>query len=95
MQTNLADSIRRSLQAVVSRHVALDESTPIMESTLIRNGSYCGRRFSLKGFSLVWFQEEGQVKLYNPFGTLEQSTSVAQFCMAASESEFSDNRRVA
>jgi hypothetical protein len=80
MPANLAESIRNALHAVVSQNGIASDTAAMTESTLIRNGSYCGRRFSLLGFSVVWFQEEGQIKLYNPSGTLEQSCPVLQFC---------------
>jgi hypothetical protein len=83
MSTNIAESLRSSLQALVADRVTVDGKS-IQETTLVRNGSYCGRRFALAGYSLVWFQEEGQVKLYGPLGNLEQSCSVVQFCMVAS-----------
>ena len=82
MSTNIAESLRISMQTLISERVEVDANSAISETTLIRNGAYCGRRFSYAGFSLVWFQEEGQVKLYNPDGTLEQSCSVGQFCMS-------------
>ena len=93
MSTNIAESLRSSLHAIVADRVTV-VGTSIQETTLVRNGSYCGRRFTLAGFSLVWFQEEGQVKLYGPMGNLEQSCSVGQFCMAAL-SQPSEIRRAA
>ena len=95
MLPNLAESLRNALQAIVSEQGMYNGESAISETTLIRNGSFCGRRFSLAGFSLVWFQEEGQVKFYSPLGTLEQSCSVAQFCMRSSQSSPSDVRRAA
>jgi len=95
MSTNIAESIRSSLTAVVSQRAAVDSQATILETTLIRNGSFCGRRFSLAGFSVVWFQEEGQVKLYSPLGTLEQSCSVSQFCSIGAASGSAEVRRAA
>ncbi len=81
MPTNIADSIRNSLHAFVAQEAGSDSSlTAIHETILIRNGAYCGRRFGLMGFSLVWFHEEGQIKLYAPNGTLELSCSLSHFC---------------
>ena len=80
---------------MVSQRGNVDGSSRILETTLIRNGAFCGRRFSLAGFSLVWFQEEGQVKFYSPLGTLEHSCSVDQFCMMSTHSNVSDLRRAA
>jgi len=95
MSTNIAEILRSSLHAVVSNRGSVDLQATILETTLIRNGSFCGRRFSLAGFSLVWFQEEGQVKFYSPLGTLEQSCSVSQFCLMAIQSNPSEIRRAA
>jgi hypothetical protein len=95
MSTSIADSIRNSLHCFVAQQASLrqvvsqqritqltvvEQPASIMETTLIRDGVYCGRRFSLAGYSLIWFQEEGQVKLYGPDGALEQSCSLSQFC---------------
>jgi hypothetical protein len=95
MSTNIAESIRSSLKSVVSQRSLLDSQATIMETTLIRNGAFCGRRFSLAGFSVVWFQEEGQIKLYSPLGTLEQSSSVSQFCSIGATSSTVEVRRAA
>ena len=95
MSTNIAESLRSSLQSIVSQRGNMNGDAAISETTLIRNGSFCGRRFSLAGFSLVWFQEEGQVKLYNPLGALEQSCTVAHFCMICRQSSATDGRRAA
>ncbi len=42
----------------------------IHESLLIANGVYCGRKFSLDGYTLTWFIEENQVKFFCPQGRL-------------------------
>ena len=95
MSSNIADSLRDSLRTIVSQRGKADSSSSILETTLIRNGQYCGQRFSFAGFSLVWFREEGQVKFYSPLGTLEHSCTVVQFCMLSSQSNPADLRRVA
>jgi len=95
MSSSIADSLRNTLRTIVSQREKAESSSSILETTLIRNGEYCGQRFSLAGFSLVWFREEGQVKLYCPLGTLEQSCTVAQFCVLSSQSSGADLRRVA
>jgi hypothetical protein len=95
MPITIAESIRTSLHAVVSQRTYEDSaSQPIQETTLVRNGLYCGRRFQLMGFSLIWFQEEGQIKLFGPHGGLELSCSVAQFC-SQSQTQGGDLRRAA
>ena len=95
MSTNIAESIRSSLKSVASQRGTVDSSANILETTLIRNGTFCGRRFSLGGFSVVWFQEEGQIKLYSPSGTLEKSCTVAQFCSISGASASVELRRAA
>ena len=40
---------------------------------------YCGRRFSLADFDIVYFVEEQQIKFYNPAGQLESSCSLDRF----------------
>jgi hypothetical protein len=42
------------------------------ETTLIRDGYYCGNRFMLDDFEAVWFVEENQIKFYGPDGGLLQ-----------------------
>jgi hypothetical protein len=81
MPIHFSDSIRSSMRSIVESHVQLDSTASILETTLIRNGTYCGRRFVLQGFSLIWFQEEGQIKLYSPEGQLMQSTDIQSFCI--------------
>jgi hypothetical protein len=95
MSTNIAESLRISLHNLVSERGQSDANAAILETTLIRNGAFCGRRFSCAGFSLVWFQEEEQVKLYNPEGALEQSCSVSQFCNHTSQAIARNIRRAA
>lgn len=51
----------------------------MLETTLVRDGMYCGRRFALDGFNLVYFAEEQQVKLYNPAGNIERRCSLLDF----------------
>ncbi len=50
----------------------------LVETILIRDGYYCGRRFSCDGFSAVWFVEETQVKFYHRDGRVVTSCSVEE-----------------
>ncbi|MEQ1824547.1 MAG: hypothetical protein ABL921_01320 [Pirellula sp.] len=93
MPTNIADAIRSKLHSVVSQRSSVDSSSDsIQESTLIRNGMYCGRRFRLMGYNLIWFQEEGQIKLFSPDGGLDVSCTLAQFCSMATDAPFEIRR---
>jgi hypothetical protein len=95
MPIDIADTIRRALHAQVCAHLGSDVAfNGIRESTLVKNGAYCGRRFSLMGYSLVWFQEERHVKLFDPNGALVLSCALTQFCNLAHR-EPSDHRQAA
>jgi hypothetical protein len=83
MSATQAESVRRSFREFVCRHCGVDPTSVILETTLIRNGSYCGRRFSLSGYSIIWFIDEQQVKLFGRDGGLIRSMSTSEFCDAA------------
>jgi hypothetical protein len=40
------------------------------ETILIRDGSYCGRRFEAAGGHAIWFAEEDQLKLVDAGGSV-------------------------
>ena len=48
-------------------------SEPPLEALLIREGYFCGRRFSLGEHQAVWFIEENQIKLFGPEGQVIKS----------------------
>lgn len=96
MSATQAESIRKSFRDYVLRHGGVDDASPMLETTLIRDGSYCGRRFSLSGYSAIWFIDEQQVKLYGQNGTLLQSTSSRTFCLGIpAATEVEETRRAA
>jgi hypothetical protein len=51
----------------------------IRETLLIRDGFYCGRKFSMEGYSLVWFVEEDQIKVFDKENALILSTPTSAF----------------
>ncbi len=71
------DSVRQAFVAVVGS----GKAEQIRESILIRESTYCGRHFKLAGYSLVWFMEENQVKLYTPAKDVAYSGPVSTFVM--------------
>lgn len=79
MLPNIADKIRTKLRQLVENRVAVSSDAAIFETTLIREGMYCGRRFSLADFDIVYFVEERQIKFYNAAGQLESSCSLDRF----------------
>ncbi|MFO0012839.1 MAG: hypothetical protein ACK553_08865 [Planctomycetota bacterium] len=80
MNVSQAESIRKAFRDFVRRRSGVELSSTMLETTLIRNGSYCGRRFSVMGFSLIWFIDEQQIKLYGQDGGLIQSMTSREFC---------------
>ncbi len=61
----MPDPVQRArlyVQTVFSQMKVSDE---IAESALIRDGIYCGHRFSAGNLSAVWFFEENEVKIYD------------------------------
>ena len=46
--------------------------TALVETILIRNSHYCGRRFQCGDQVAVWFIEENEIKFYGENGALVQ-----------------------
>ena len=47
------------------RHLDPHTTFPLREAALIRDGQYCGHRFSSGELTAVWFFEENQVKIFD------------------------------
>lgn len=56
-----------------------DAAEELSESILIRDGFYCGRRFTCGSLSAVWFAEEDQIKLFDQEGQLVDSLAIEEF----------------
>ncbi len=84
MNSSQTETVRKSFRDFVRRHSGAEPPSSMLETTLIRDGSYCGRRFSLLGYSLIWFLDEQQIKLYAQDGSLLLSKSTREFCGAPS-----------
>jgi hypothetical protein len=80
MNSSQADLVRKYFREAVRRRTGQDLPTSMLETTLIRGGSYCGRRFSLHGYSVIWFVDEERIKLFAQDGSLIESMSTAEFC---------------
>jgi hypothetical protein len=65
------------LQLLADRGIVSSEG--VRETLLIRDGFFCGRKFSMEGFSLVWFIEEDQIKLFDRDNQLILSTTTSLF----------------
>lgn len=59
-------AIDRTRKYVRQLFAELDpETESICETVLIRDGAYCGHRFSGERLSAVWFVEEDELKVYD------------------------------
>ena len=69
--------LQRTRAFVEQAFQQLDRYTklPLREAALIRNGQYCGHRFTSRELSAVWFFEEDQVKIYGSDRQLIQVVS--------------------
>jgi hypothetical protein len=84
MSATQAESVRKSFRDFVIRNGGAESSSLMLETTLIRDGSYCGRKFSWSGYSIIWFIDEQQIKLFGQNGSLLQSMSITNFCSGLS-----------
>jgi len=63
------DDVRRRVAALLSAHLDGGRTLgphDLAETILIRNGVYCGRRFTHEDLVAVWFAEEAEIKVYAP-----------------------------
>ncbi len=86
MLNHPADKIRQTFREYVAARMTIPADAIMLETTLIRDGMYCGRRFALEGFCVVYFVEEQQIKMYGPAGTVEFSCPLATFLSPPSQS---------
>jgi len=61
----MPDPIQRARLYVQSTFSQMRVTDEIAETALIRDGAYCGHRFSAGNLSAVWFFEENEVKIYD------------------------------
>lgn len=62
------EHVRKIVCKVLQDHGVDTTARPMSERILIRDGFYCGRRFSCAGFRALWFIEEKTLKFYGPEG---------------------------
>ncbi|MEM7476543.1 MAG: hypothetical protein AAF483_16265 [Planctomycetota bacterium] len=48
------------------------------ETMLIHNGLFCGRKFQVDDYEVVWFLEEDEIKFFSPVGDLLKSCSAIE-----------------
>ena len=69
----LTNEVRR-LVAQTFADLGVTDPDQVQESILIRDGSYCGRRFEAEFAVAVWFVEENEIKFYRADGRVVQIT---------------------
>ena len=63
------------------------------ETILIRHGIFCGRKFQLERYVVVWFVEEDEIKFFDPSGELIKATSAVQFLREHCDGRVSESDR--
>lgn len=61
----MPDPVQRARLYVQTAFSQLKVRDEIAETALIRDGLYCGHRFSAGNLSAVWFFEENEVKIFD------------------------------
>lgn len=81
---HLTEQIRRCARSRMES-LGAEPKAEMIETILIRDGHYCGRRFECDGFCAVWFVEENQVKFYERDGGVAAAHSVNHLLYGATE----------
>lgn len=69
-----ADSVRDLIQRTF-RKLGADSQQSLLETILIRDGHFCGRRYSCEDRCAVWFVEENEIKFYDLNGSVVKTMS--------------------
>ena len=80
--TQLTEVVR-SLVASTFADLGVAASEELRETILIREGSYCGRRFESPAAYAIWFVEENQIKVYQADGSLVRVIQPQEICCSA------------
>lgn len=76
---SMSEQIQRTREVVLGIFAELgSEDTELCETVLIRDGQYCGHRFSCDEFSAVWFFEENEIKVSDNSRSLLRVESLDQ-----------------
>lgn len=71
----LAPNVPEVVMRLLAQRAPTVTRDEVQESLLIRNGHFCGQKFTADGWTIIWFLEENQLKIYRPNGTLEIACS--------------------
>jgi hypothetical protein len=72
---HLTDEVRRHTRRQLEE-LGAAPGAEIVETILIRDGYYCGRRFECDGYSAVWFVDENELKIHERDGRVHAAFSV-------------------
>lgn len=62
----MSEQIHRTRQHVLRIFAEMNsQDTSLCETVLVRDGVYCGHRFTCDEFTAVWFFEENEIKVYD------------------------------
>ena len=75
--TEKLDRVRRWVHDTFRKRGTPEDERPI-ETILVREGYYCGRRFACASLRAVWFVEEDMVKVFGPQGEFLEATRVSE-----------------
>ncbi len=78
---HLTEEIRRHARRRMET-LGANPQGEMIETILIRDGYYCGRRLECDGLSAVWFVEEHQLKFYGRDGSVLTTCSVSDLVPA-------------
>ena len=71
------DIVRAKVDALFAQKGSRCAEKPI-ESILIRDGYYCGRRFRQEQLEAIWFVDEDQLKVYDDGALIEVIDRISQ-----------------
>src|SRR5262245_32920613 len=69
------EDVRRQVRAELVK-LGASQDDGLLETILIRDGHYCGRRFRMDDFQATWFLEENEIKYYGRDGAVLQTIAV-------------------
>ena len=64
------------LQIATSAFSSLGTTEPIIESILLHDRCYVGRKFSAGGYEVIWLAEKNVVEIFDQVGQLKQTIIV-------------------
>ena len=71
------ERVRRLVHETFRTRGTPQDECPI-ETILVREGYYCGRRFACAGLRAVWFVEENVIKVFGSQGEFLEATRVSE-----------------